>query len=106
MSIEKFLNSQGRLNRLMFLLNGVATILIALGLSILVHRSLTPIKNFDTMAIFLIIIIALVSVIILFIQVVKRLNDLGRHGINGLLLLVPVYNIYLLLLLVFKKGRE
>lgn len=103
--IEKFLDSQGRLNRFPFLLNVVATLMVAFLLSLLAHKSLSPIENFDTMALFLILIVASVAAIIVFIQIIKRLHDLGRDGINGLLLLVPVYNIYLLLILLFKKGR-
>lgn len=35
----------------------------------------------------------------------KRLHDLGRPGYHYFLLFVPVYNIYLLCCLVFKKGE-
>ncbi len=35
---------------------------------------------------------------------VRRLHDLGRPAAHFWLLLIPIYNIYLLGLLVFKKG--
>jgi len=39
-------------------------------------------------------------------QVVKRLHDINRPGAHYWLLLIPFYNIYLGLLLLFKKGTE
>jgi uncharacterized membrane protein YhaH (DUF805 family) len=37
-------------------------------------------------------------------QVVKRLHDLGRPGWHYWLLLIPIYDIYLALVLLFCKG--
>lgn len=37
-------------------------------------------------------------------QIVKRLHDLGRPGVHFWLLLVPFYNLWLLLLMLFKPG--
>lgn len=39
-------------------------------------------------------------------QVVKRLHDLDRPGTHYWLLLIPIYNIYFGLVLLFKKGTE
>jgi len=36
--------------------------------------------------------------------VIRRLHDLGKPGTHGWLLLVPMYNIYLHLVLLFAKG--
>ncbi len=38
--------------------------------------------------------------------VVKRLHDLDRPGSHYWLLLIPIYNIYFGLLILFKKGTE
>jgi uncharacterized membrane protein YhaH (DUF805 family) len=38
--------------------------------------------------------------------VIRRLHDLGKPGTHGWLLLVPMYNIYLQLILVFAKGVD
>ena len=46
-----------------------------------------------------------ITVVIAF-QVVKRLHDLNRPGSHYWLLLIPLYNIYLGLLILFKKGTE
>lgn len=40
------------------------------------------------------------------ITAIKRLHDLDRPGVHFLLLLIPFYNIYLGLVLLFKKGTE
>lgn len=37
---------------------------------------------------------------------VKRLHDLGRSGWDWFLLLVPLYNVYLGCILLFKKGTD
>jgi uncharacterized membrane protein YhaH (DUF805 family) len=39
-------------------------------------------------------------------QVVKRLHDLGRPGYHYWLLVIPFYNIYFSLVLLFKKGTK
>jgi uncharacterized membrane protein YhaH (DUF805 family) len=51
-------------------------------------------------------IIGLVGTVVMAFQVVKRLHDLGRPGTHYWLLLIPFYNIYLALMLLFKKGEE
>lgn len=37
---------------------------------------------------------------------VKRLHDLNRPGWHWLLLMIPLYNIYLGIMLLFKKGTD
>ncbi len=39
-------------------------------------------------------------------QVVKRLHDLGRPGGHFFLLYIPIYDIYLGLVLLFRKGND
>jgi uncharacterized membrane protein YhaH (DUF805 family) len=39
-------------------------------------------------------------------QIVKRLHDLGKSGTHYWLLFIPLYNIYLTFLLLFKKGED
>jgi uncharacterized membrane protein YhaH (DUF805 family) len=52
------------------------------------------------------IILLLVSCIVDIFIVIKRFHDLNRPGIHFLLLLIPLYNIYLAFVLLFKKGTE
>jgi len=40
------------------------------------------------------------------LQIVKRLHDLDRAGTHYGLLLVPLYDLYLVLILLFKKGTS
>ena len=40
------------------------------------------------------------------LQAVKRFHDLDRPGTHFWLLLIPIYGIYIGLLLLFKKGTE
>ncbi len=37
---------------------------------------------------------------------IKRLHDLGRSGWHMLLFMIPLYNLYLGLVLLFKKGTD
>jgi len=53
---------------------------------------------------FLGLIISVGSSILMAFQIVKRLHDLNRPGWHYWLLLLPIYNIYLGLLLLFRKG--
>jgi uncharacterized membrane protein YhaH (DUF805 family) len=49
---------------------------------------------------------AVVLAYVLAAAAVRRLHDIHRRGWHYLLLLVPVYNIYLLCLMCFKKGES
>jgi len=51
-------------------------------------------------------IILLGGIVIMAFQVVKRLHDIERPGTHYWLLLIPFYNIYLGLVLLFKKGTD
>lgn len=51
-------------------------------------------------------LIGLAGAVVIAFQGVRRLHDLDRPGTHYWLLLVPFYNIYLGLLLLFKKGTE
>ena len=52
------------------------------------------------------LIISIPITIVIAFQVVKRLHDLNRPGSHYWLLLIPLYNIYFGLLILFKKGTE
>jgi uncharacterized membrane protein YhaH (DUF805 family) len=51
-------------------------------------------------------LIGLAAAVVIAFQAVKRLHDLDRPGTHYWLLLVPFYNIYLSLVLLFKKGTD
>ena len=50
------------------------------------------------------LVISIAATVLIAFQDVKRFHDLDRPGTHFWLLLIPVYNIYLGLLLLFKKG--
>jgi uncharacterized membrane protein YhaH (DUF805 family) len=51
-------------------------------------------------------LIGLACTVVIAFQAVKRLHDLDRAGTHYWLLLIPFYNVYLSLVLLFKKGTE
>ena len=52
------------------------------------------------------LIVGIATAVVCAFQVVKRLHDLDRPGTHYWLLLIPIYNIYFGLLILFKKGTE
>ena len=52
------------------------------------------------------LLITIPGTVIIAFQYVKRLHDLDRPGSHYWLFLIPFYNIYLGLVLLFKKGTE
>jgi uncharacterized membrane protein YhaH (DUF805 family) len=62
--------------------------------------------SFNTMPILFTFIISPAILAIMALQVVKRLHDIGRPGSHYWLLFIPLYNIYLGLVLLFQKGNE
>jgi uncharacterized membrane protein YhaH (DUF805 family) len=55
-------------------------------------------------AMFIALAFAFAGAVLVAFQVVKRLHDLGRPGWHYWLLLIPIYDIYLALVLLFCKG--
>jgi uncharacterized membrane protein YhaH (DUF805 family) len=50
--------------------------------------------------------ISIPAMVIIAFQVVKRLHDLGRPGSHYWLLLIPFYNLYLALIILFERGTQ
>lgn len=94
------MNYTGRMNRAKYfgygLLAGVITSIAATALGWIVGY------NFLSAVLIGLIYVAYAVVFSMF--VVKRLHDLGLPGWHFWLLLIPLYNIYLSLVLLFKKG--
>ncbi len=51
-------------------------------------------------------LLGLAAAAVIAFPAVKRFHDLNRPGTHYWLLLIPIYNIYLALLLLFKRGTE
>ena len=52
------------------------------------------------------LLLGLAAAVVTAFPAVKRFHDLNRPGTHYWLLLIPIYNIYLALLLLFKRGTE
>jgi uncharacterized membrane protein YhaH (DUF805 family) len=63
-------------------------------------------KNAEPAALIVGYILVLAGGVMIAFEAVKRLHDLDRPGAHYWLLLIPFYNIYLGLLLLFKKGTS
>ncbi len=93
----KYLNYQGRINRAPY-------IWAAIGFSIILEFMDTW-KNYDSHAnLFLIFIVQIFLAFLFSFITVKRLHDLGRRSWHFWLLLVPLYGLYLGILLLAQKG--
>jgi len=84
---------EGRLNRAKYIGYSLATTLVALVIAVLLH-SLPALGG----------IIYLLSAVVNSTFVVRRFHDIEKPGWWFWLLLIPFYNIYLVILLIFKKG--
>lgn len=49
---------------------------------------------------------AIVALIVFICSIIKRLHDMNRSGWDCILLVVPLYNVYLALVLLFKRGDD
>jgi uncharacterized membrane protein YhaH (DUF805 family) len=98
----------GRLNRARYLMRclaiGVLVEVVALLSGLLVGVSLG--EGSEPVAAVLGGIIGLAGTVVMACEVVKRLHDLDRPRSHYWLLLIPFYNIYLSLLLLFQRGTH
>ncbi|CAH2213611.1 DUF805 domain-containing protein [Tepidibacter aestuarii] len=60
----------------------------------------------NTFLVYIYIISAIIASIINICLIIKRLHDIERAGTHYFLLIIPIYNIYLHLLLLLKKGTD
>lgn len=100
----RLLSFKGRMGRLQFSLVSIAILFCEFFLGFL-----TGFIAFWTGAgrlnqYFFIIIISACAIIVHAFQIIKRLHDLGKHRSHYWLIFIPIYNLYLIFLLFFKKG--
>jgi uncharacterized membrane protein YhaH (DUF805 family) len=103
------LSMEGRLNRAAYFGRALAisavTALIAFSVGALMGAAMHQRVALET-APEVGFLIWLPGTVLVAFQVVKRLHDLDRPGTHYWLLLVPFYNIYLSLVLLFQKGTD
>ncbi len=100
MGIGRCFTFEGRVNRLKYFLVSLVLGVIAWILSFIIMMAEVP----ALWAIYA--IYAIIATIIEICIAVQRLHDIERSGLHYLLLLIPFYNIYLSLVMLFKKGTE
>jgi amino acid transporter len=101
-------STQGRLNRAKYFLRllaiAVLTQIVVFAAGVFLRMIMG--RSADQVAPLITAVISLAGTVLSASQVVKRLHDLDKPGSHYWLLLVPLYNIYLMLVLLFKKGTE
>ncbi|CAH2213244.1 conserved protein of unknown function [Tepidibacter aestuarii] len=98
--MHRFFSLKGRLSRGLFIGNIFAVIIFFTVLSTLYPYHLFDYNQFKLVD-KIINTFNLLSIVCLIIQ---RLHDLDKSSIYALLLLVPIYNIFLILCILFKRG--
>lgn len=100
MDLKKYFTFEGRINRAKYffipLILGIITIPFYL-MAEYAHSSIL-----FTLYVVLSILVYIINVCI----TVQRLHDIERSGFHYFLLWIPIYNIYLSLILLFKKGTD
>lgn len=97
MDIKRYFTFKGRLNRVKHFF-----ITVLLYIPVLIICQPTQ----DVLLAFLVFMLSIVYFILSTCAIVQRLHDIERPGTHIFLLLIPIYHIYLVILLFFKKGTD
>ena len=98
--MSNFFNFKGRINRLNYFLAVCLITFISYASDIIVEH---------TSSTFLYVILIIFNIIVTakyICIIVQRFHDIGRSGRHFWLFLIPIYNIYLGFVLLFKKGTD
>lgn len=103
----------GRFTRLSYLAWGmITTVVVYILIGILMATSLVDMSSFDGTDPFAayksvpLLIVQIAAMVVFFLFAIRRLHDWGSSGWWSLLILVPIANIVLGLMLIFKAGNE
>jgi uncharacterized membrane protein YhaH (DUF805 family) len=100
----RFFSPSSRINRLRYWAHSMLFTYAMLGVFIVIGLVAALVST--TLAIVLGVIAYIVMVVFSFILIIQRLHDLNKTGWMSLLAIVPLANIYLIVLLIFFKGTE
>lgn len=101
-AILELFSFRGRANRLWYFWHTMLDGVVAVGL---ISILLVMMGVFGGPAMILPVVgVGVAALVAGFAITVKRLHDLGRPGWHWLLLLIPIYNFYLTLVLLFRRG--
>jgi uncharacterized membrane protein YhaH (DUF805 family) len=108
--VAALFSMDGRLNRARYFWTLVALfgamLVASFFLGVFLAITIDDYQTLDSATDVLGTILGLIFQVVIAFQVVKRLHDLDRPGVHYWLLLLPFYNIYLAVLILFKKGTE
>lgn len=111
----KMFSASGRIGRMRYFVYGAvisllfyAVLLVAVGIVALVSGGFAQVQQGGAMASLGLVYFALIIAALVFgiIFMVRRLNDINASGWLSLLLLVPLANLVLILVMLFKRGSE
>ena len=102
--MNKLFSTKGRINRQKYFLRTLAITLIAYALAFGIGFTMGPSETGAGSAGIIASVITIGAVIAQAFLVVKRLHDLGKPGWQYFLMYVPLYNLYLSIVLLFVKG--
>jgi uncharacterized membrane protein YhaH (DUF805 family) len=112
--MSRLFSMKGRLNRARYFGYSIAILLatyfvafvagMIIGIMALTTNGIESAQSGTTGAAVVGFMIGICGSVVIAFQAVKRLHDMGRPGVHYWLLLIPIYNIYLGLLLLFQKG--
>jgi len=101
---------QGRYNRAKYFWVVLAIVLVgqlvSTGVGMAVSHFVSDPETAFVTSLTIGLIVAIGIAVVAAFQAVKRLHDMDRPGTHYWLLLIPIYNIYFGLVLLFKKGTE
>lgn len=100
--MEKLLQTHGPIGRKLFLIRFSAIALVGALTGYAVYQAGYHFLHFKTVGYFFLIVNWVFFGIALFIQIMRRLQDLGKPSIT---FFIPLYNIYLLALILFVPGK-
>ena len=99
---EKYLSPDGRIRRIVYASRIIILDIVCLTFPIIIAQYINNDFAFKIILIITLIVIYGLTII----QSIKRLHDIGTKGWYALLLFIPVINIILNLILIFKDGEN
>lgn len=100
----RFFSPSSRINRLRYWAHSMLFSFVIIGVFLVVGLVAAFLSS--TLAIGLGIITYIAMIVYSFILIIQRLHDLNKTGWMSLLAIIPLANIYLIILLIFFKGTE
>ena len=102
--MKELLSMQGRFSRQRYFLTGLVITLIMFALAFALGFAMGMAGIDPAIATGVSYLLTFVGIVVWSFLVVKRLHDLGKPGWHYWLMYIPLYNVYLSLVLLFIKG--